>query len=249
MHNFYVDRDQIKDDLVFIRGQDVQHIKKVLRLGPKDIIYVRDNSGLRYEVCIESINKHEVKGKILEGKKVDVEPKVKVTLYQGIPKGSKMDTIVQKWVELGGHSIVPVVCQRTVVRLQSEHDWEKKRKRWYRISEEASKQCGRGIIPRVDSPCNFARALDLAKGNQLNILPWELEKHRSIKALIDDIDKDINTIGVFVGPEGGFDSSEIQLAIEKGLSPITLGPRILRTETVGLCLLSIIMFQWGQLGG
>ncbi|MGI6112902.1 MAG: RsmE family RNA methyltransferase [Mahellales bacterium] len=249
MHNFHVDKDQIKDDLILITGQDVQHIKKVLRLGPGDVIYARDNSCVRYKVRIESVDKFEVKGCVIQRQKIDVEPKIRVTLYQGIPKGSKMDTIVQKWVELGGYSIVPVICRRTVVALQSEQDWENKRKRWYRISKEASKQCGRGIIPEVNSPCTFAEAIKQAKGNQLNILPWELEKERGIRTLLDNAGNRINTIGIFVGPEGGYDDSEIELAVKEGLLPVTLGPRILRTETVGLCLLSIIMFQWGQLGG
>lgn len=245
MHRFFVKKQSILKDRITLLGEDVQHISKVLRLKCGDRIVLCDGEGTDYITAIESMNKDSIGTIILEKEASRGEPDIDTVLYQGIPKSTKMDTIIQKCTEMGIKRIVPVSTVRTVVRLESEKDERKKVERWTKIAEEAAKQSGRGIIPIVDMPVNLQQALSFATELDLVIIPYELEEVLPIKEVISKTK--IRSIGFFIGPEGGFEPSEMEKAREMGAVPVTLGRRILRTETAGIAVLASIMYEYDQM--
>ncbi|MDD4494419.1 MAG: RsmE family RNA methyltransferase, partial [Eubacteriales bacterium] len=171
----------------------------------------------------------------------------KVILFQAIPKSKKMDTIIQKNVELGIHSIIPVSTARTVVKIDSGDSGRKKSERWQRISLEAAKQCKRGIVPVIETPVAFVEALKKYKEcYDIGIIPCLREKNTGLKDVLRS--STFGSIAVFIGPEGGFTDEEVDLAVEEGIIPVTLGTRVLRTETAGFAVLSAIMYELGELG-
>lgn len=236
----------IEENSIIITGDDVNHIKNVLRAVPGDKIMISDGHGNEYSSCIESICKDKITAAIMEAFKNRTEPDLEVTLLQGIPKSDKMDTIIQKCVELGIGKIVPVISDRTVVKFANTKDMEAKRARWQRISLEAAKQCNRGIVPVVEMPIRFDKAIGIAKDYALSLIPYENERDTSIRKHLNGF---VNgKVCFYIGPEGGFTDNEINKAIEHGVKPVTLGPRILRTETAGIAVLSIIMYELGDMG-
>ncbi len=241
LHRFFVEPCQVTDGTIIINGDDVKHISKVLRLCQKDNITVCDCAGHDYTCQIQSISSDEVVAAILEKTPSQTEPPVNVTIYQGMPKSDKMDYIVQKCVELGAIAVVPVITKRTIAIPRDE---EKKIARWQKIAAEAAKQCGRGIIPAVERVMSFKDMIKSLSDDDLNILPYESEKDLSLKNILDNTDR--KNINIIIGPEGGFDESEVVLAKEKNVSIVTLGPRILRTETAPLAALSAVMYQLGD---
>jgi len=245
MHRFFVEIDNINRDNIIITGEDVLHISKVLRLKVGDEIVICDGQGMDYYAAIEDINKKEVRTRILKKELSKSEPTINVILYQGIPKGAKMDVIIQKCTELGICKIVPVVNARNVVKLSDEKDVRKKVERWQRIAMEAAKQSRRGIIPKIEMPIEYEKALEEAAELDLAIIPYELEKKNALKEAIHG--KNIRYMGIFIGPEGGYEDEEIAAALEKGIIPVTLGPRILRTETAGSAVLSCIMYEFDEM--
>lgn len=247
MPRFFINSKDIFDDNINVTGEDYNHIKKVLRLKCGEIITLSDGEGLEYVAEIVEFGDGFVHTKVIESFKNTTEPPVKVTLYQGLPKSDKMDFIIQKSVELGISKIVPVLTERTVVRLDSEKDALKKCERWNRISLEAAKQCNRGIIPKIEIPISFKEAIKQTEDKALSLIPYEKEAKNSLKRVLERVDS-ISDISVFIGPEGGFTEQEIEEAVSSGLSSVTLGPRILRTETAGIAVLSILMYELGDVG-
>lgn len=245
MHRFFVDIGNIRKDSIDIIGEDVTHISKVLRLRIGEHIILCDGQGMDYYVSIEDMDKHSVKTRILNKEPSKTEPNINVVLYQGIPKSTKMDVIIQKCTELGVSTIVPVINARSVVKLSDEKDEKKKVERWQRIALEAAKQSHRGKIPKVEMPLVYEEALRKAAEMDLSLIPYELEKNNKLKDMIRG--KIIHDIGVFIGPEGGYEDAEIVAAIESGIVPVTLGPRILRTETAGSAVLSCIMYELDEM--
>lgn len=245
MHRFFVDIENIRKDSIDIIGEDVTHISKVLRLRIGEHIILCDGQGMDYYVSIEDMDKHSVKTRILNKEPSKTEPNINVVLYQGIPKSTKMDVIIQKCTELGVSTIVPVINARSVVKLSDEKDEKKKVERWQRIALEAAKQSHRGKIPKVEMPLVYEEALRKAAEMDLSLIPYELEKNNKLKDMIRG--KIIHDIGVFIGPEGGYEDAEIVAAIESGIVPVTLGPRILRTETAGSAVLSCIMYELDEM--
>ena len=241
LHRFFVEPCQVTDGTIIINGDDVKHISKVLRLHEKDNITVCDCEGFDYACEIQSISSDEVVATIIEKTPSGAEPPVNVTIYQGMPKSDKMDYIVQKCVELGAVSIVPVITKRTIAIPKDE---SKKIARWQKIAAEAANQSGRGIIPTVESVISFKDMIENLSDDELNILPYESEKDLSLKNILDNTDR--KNINIIIGPEGGFDDSEIILAKEKNINIVTLGPRILRTETAPLAALAAVMYQLGD---
>lgn len=241
LHRFFVEPCQVTDGTITINGDDVKHISKVLRLHEKDDITVCDCRGFDYTCKIQSISSDEVVAAIIEKTPSGAEPPVSVTIYQGMPKSDKMDYIVQKCVELGAVAVVPVITKRTIAIPKDE---KKKIARWQKIAAEAAKQSGRGIIPTVESVISFKDMIKNLSPNDLNILPYESEKDLSLKNILDNTDR--KNINIIIGPEGGFDESEILLANEKDINIVTLGPRILRTETAPLATLAAVMYQLGD---
>lgn len=245
MHRFFIKKQNIFENRITVFGEDVQHISKVLRLQSGDRIVLCDGEGTDYLAAVESMNKDSIGTIILEKEKSKGEPDIDAVLYQGIPKSVKMDTIIQKCTEMGIKRIVPVSTVRTVVRLESEKDERKKVERWTKIAEEAAKQSGRGMIPAVDMPVNLQQALAEASGLDIVIIPYELEAGIPIKEVLSKTKA--RSIGFFIGPEGGFEPAEVEKAREMEAVPVTLGRRILRTETAGIAVLTSIMYEYDQM--
>lgn len=247
MHKFFIRRENISGEKLNITGDDVNHIYKVLRLNIGDIILVCDGEGNEYISRINEINKKEVKCDIIESSINQSEPPIKIILFQGLPKAQKMELIIQKGVEIGICKFQPVITQRVVVKTEGK-DISNKLERWRRISEEAAKQSNRGIIPEILEPIAFEDAVKAIRDLDLFIVPYEKERSNSLKKILTDY-KHAKNIGIFIGPEGGFDESEIDICIKRGIIPVTLGPRILRTETAGIAVSSMVLYEIGDMGG
>lgn len=220
----------------------------MLRLKVGDQIVVGNGKGMDYYVSITAMDKNNVHTKINSLENNSRESFIRVVLYQGMAKGQKMDFIIQKSVELGITDIIPIVSERTVVKLDTEKEEQKKQQRWQRIAQEACKQCHRGVVPKVHLPMYLKDAAKNVADLDIAIVPYELENTRGIKEVLISRDK-IGSIGFFIGPEGGFERGEIDLLSNSGVVPVKLGPRILRTETAAIAVLSVLMYQFGDLGG
>lgn len=242
MHHFFVSPSQVGDEFVTIEGNDVNHIKNVLRIKTGEKILVSNNTDRDYSCEVTEINEDNIKARIIEADLTGTEPGCFFYLFQGLPKSDKMETIIQKSVELGVFEIIPVETKRCIVKLDPKKR-EAKIKRYNLISESAAKQSRRSIIPVVKDVMTFKQALEYAKDFDMNIIPYENFKDMSsTKKIISEVKVPMK-IGIFIGPEGGFDDSEVSLAQEYGVTQISLGKRILRTETAGPAILSVLMFQ------
>lgn len=242
MHHFFVTPEQVREDNIIIEGSDVNHIKNVLRMKVGDELEISDGDNKKYLCEIASMSSDEVCAMIKTELKVDTELPSKIYLFQGLPKSDKMELIVQKAVELGVYEIIPVATKRAVVKLDDKKA-SKKIERWQAIAESGAKQSGRNVIPEVKKVMAFKEAVQYAKSLDVLLVPYELAEGMSeTKALISAIQPG-QSVGFFIGPEGGFESSEVEYAIENGAKAITLGKRILRTETAGLTTLSILMYH------
>ena len=239
MPKFFVSKESINDHSITLEGDNAKHIGNVLRAKIGDKITVCDGEGRDYECEIEEITKCSVAAKIMDIFSNINEPDVKITLYQGLPKADKMELVIQKCIEIGVDRIVPVKTEHTVVKLEGKE--EKKLQRWNKIAEAAAKQCGRGKIPRVCGVLNFKDAIIEAAGLDSAIIPYEKERDNSLKSFAKEFRG--KSIGIFIGPEGGFSEEEINFAKERGISSVTLGRRILRTETAGLVASVILLYE------
>lgn len=243
MYRFYVSADQLAEKEVFISGGDVNHIKNVLRLEVGDWIVACDGNGTDYVSRIQSICSDEVVASIEKVQPTGTELPVRITLFQGMPKKDKLELIIQKAVELGACEIVPVMTKRTVVKLSEEKKINKRLERWQSIAYAAAKQCDRGIIPTVHKPASYEEALAMADQLDYNVIPYELQTGmEEARKIVDQACKQ-RSLGIFIGPEGGFEPEEVERAMTRNIHPMTLGKRILRTETAGMALLSVLMFQ------
>lgn len=246
MPKFFTARENISDSEIIINNEDVSHITKVLRLKCGDKIIVCDGCGYDYSAQIKNIEQKEIICEILSKEKCISEPNIEVTLFQGIPKASKMDYIIQKTTELGISRIVPVMLDRCVVKLENEKAELKKRERWQKIANEAAKQSGRGVVPVVEMPMRLDDVIENIKAMDLCFVPYECEEQKKLRTVLTS-KKDIRTAGYIIGPEGGFDISEIDKIRTAGIDTVTLGRRILRTETAGEAVLSMIMYEIGDI--
>lgn len=243
MHRFYVNQDQFSADSITIIGTDVNHIKNVLRMKQGDEILICNGQGKDYYCIINKVSEEKIVAQINSVKDTDTELKSKITLFQGIPKKDKFELIIQKAVELGVAEIVPVMTSRVVVKLDDERKEEKKRQRWQAIAMEAAKQSGRGVVPTIQPVHSFFDAIKLLSKKDLALIPYEKANDMNYTRDILSKIKNYSSIGVFIGPEGGFDEEEIKVAMENNIKPITLGRRILRTETAGLAILSMMILM------
>jgi 16S rRNA (uracil1498-N3)-methyltransferase len=248
MDRFFVDKKNInlENNTCIIEGEDVKHISKVLRCRIGEELEVCDNNNNEYICEITNIDKNQVELNILEKVDIQRESDLKIKVYQGLPKGPKMEMILQKLTEVGVDEIILVQTKRTVVKVDDKKE-DKKLERWERIIYEAAKQSKRGKIPSLRGVLTFKEALADMKENDFNIAPYENEKTKSIKQAIKGVN--INNIGIFVGPEGGFEETEIEAIEEIGGQSVSLGPRILRTETASLVASSIVLYELSDLGG
>ncbi|MBO3443175.1 16S rRNA (uracil(1498)-N(3))-methyltransferase [Clostridium sp. CCUG 7971] len=248
MDRFFVEKKNIsiENNTCIIEGEDVKHISKVLRCKIGEELEICDNDNKEYICEITNIDKDNVTLDILKHIDIKRESDLKVKLYQGLPKGPKMEMILQKLTEIGVDEIILVQTKRSVVNVSDKKE-DKKIERWERIIYEAAKQSKRGKIPKLRGILSFKEALEDMKENDLNIAPYENERTKSIKKALKGVD--INNIGIFVGPEGGFEDSEIASIEEIKGQVVSLGPRILRTETASVVASSIVLYELSDIGG
>lgn len=245
MYQFFVNPEQINDKEIIITGTDVNHIKNVLRLKTGEEISVRNGiDNLEYRCGIEAFEDEAVICKLRFIKEDGMELPSKVYLFQGLPKSDKMELIIQKAVELGVHQIIPLTTKRAVVKLDAKKE-STKITRWNAIAESAAKQSKRLQVPKVTNVMTIKEALAYCKDFDIKLIPYELADKTGMettKQIINGLQPN-QSIAIFIGPEGGFEESEVTQAVEIGFQPITLGRRILRTETAGFTVLAWIMYQ------
>lgn len=242
MQQFFAEPTQIKENKVYLEGADVNHMKNVLRMKPGEDVRINDGAGKTYLCCVSGYGEQTAVLDILKELDSDTELPSRIVLFQGLPKGDKMDWIVQKAVELGVYSIVPFAAKRSVVKLD-EKKAVKKQARWQAIARGAAEQSGRGIVPEVHTVHTFAESLEMAGELDVILIPYELEEGmRETVRVMEEIVPG-QSVGIFIGPEGGFEEEEVERAKAAGAHPVTLGKRILRTETAGLTALSILMYH------
>ncbi|MCH5212316.1 MAG: 16S rRNA (uracil(1498)-N(3))-methyltransferase [Oscillospiraceae bacterium] len=241
MPKFFTARENITDTEIVIESEDAKHIQKVLRLGVGDEITICDGRGIDYTAVISEIEKTRVVCGIKDSRVCDTEPSINVTLYQGLPKAAKMDYIIQKTTELGITKIVPAKLSRCVVKLDGEAAERKKVERWQKIAGEAAKQSGRGVIPEVCMPMGLDDIIAELKNVDMAFAPYECEQETRLKDILDSAGE-VKNVSFIIGPEGGFDITEIEKLKAAGIKTITLGRRILRTETAGEAVLAMTMY-------
>lgn len=248
MPKFFVKNNQIENNIVKILGEDVKHISNVLRMKLDDEIQVCDtDTSNNYIVKLKDFSKDEIIGEIKEKILSEAESDINITIFQGIPKSDKMELIIQKSTELGVKEITPVDMERCVSKISSK-DEKKKIERWQKISEVAAKQSGRDIIPKINNVVKIKDICENIENFDMVIVPYEKEGKFDFKQAIDlakEQKKENLSIGIVIGPEGGFDSNEIEKMKNFGAQVVTLGKRILRTETVALAMISVIMYELG----
>ncbi|MDD4169730.1 MAG: 16S rRNA (uracil(1498)-N(3))-methyltransferase [Desulfotomaculaceae bacterium] len=245
--HFFISADQIEDNRVSLNGPDVIHITKVLRLRPGENLICMDGRGKSYLVEIEKFFMGEVICTVQKEIPAPAASPLRVTLVQGIPKGDKMDLIIQKGTELGVNLVIPLLCERTVVKLD-EAKTLMRLKRWQRIALEAAKQCRRIDVPEICRPKGWEQVWTTLSPGAATLILWEEEVEYSFKEFFRQ-HPELKAINIFIGPEGGFTREEVERTRFHGVRPVTLGPRILRTETAGLAVLALVQYQWGDLGG
>ena len=257
MDRFFVEPEHLNldDRTLYIDGEDVKHISKVLRYGQGDEIEVCDSNGHEYICRIESIDKTRIDLSIVDDVDINRESRIRVSLYQGVPKSTKMEIILQKLTEAGVDEIVLVNTKRSVVNIKGDKA-DKKFDRWERIIYEAAKQCKRGMIPKLRGILSFKEALEDMGKNDINICPYEVEKSLGIKEALQTgqvkkilENKDEVRVGIFIGPEGGFAEEENEMVKAAGIASVTMGPRIFRTETASIVATAITLYELGDIGG
>ncbi|MCU0641690.1 MAG: 16S rRNA (uracil(1498)-N(3))-methyltransferase [Candidatus Margulisbacteria bacterium] len=224
-------------DFPNLTGADAHYVRSVLRLKAGDELELLDGSGEIFKARIERADKEKVYCQVESSYRPDSEPKIKITLAQALPKGQKMDFVVEKAVELGVHRIIPVTTERTIAK-------GVKLDRWRKLAKEAAEQSGRAIVPEVSPLTDLAGVLKLKNDQTVALLPWELENEKSLKSAlsVDLIARGVEML-VLIGPEGGFTQPEVEQARSHGWQTVSLGKRILRTETAGLAVLANILYE------
>ncbi len=244
MQRFFVEPHQIEEEKhqIHITEQDVRHIRSVLRMKQGEELWISGGGEKEYHCTIQELEEEEILLHILYAQEPDYELPSRIYLFQGLPKADKMELIIQKAVELGAFRIIPVETRRSVVKLDAKKA-EKKVSRWQQIAESAAKQSKRMLVPNVSSVMTFQEAISYAKELDVLLIPYELARGmEETKEILKALEPG-QSIGIFIGPEGGFEEKEVEDAVSIGAHPITLGRRILRTETAGLAILSVLMFQ------
>jgi len=244
MPKFFVTKNQVNEDEIILVGEDVNHIANVLRKQKGDVVNICNiTTSENFLWQLEDFYENKITCKILEKVGSDAEPETEITIFQGLPKAEKMELIIQKCTELGAKEFVPVEMERCVVRLDNKSAI-KKVERWQKIAETAAKQSGRDIIPKVENVINLKKLLNLIEKYDIVLLAYENEEDYTLKQAINEVkDKKKQKIGIIIGPEGGIDIKEVKSLEEAGAKVITLGKRILRTETVGIAMTSILLYE------
>lgn len=243
MPRFFLRKDRISDTTVSIIGEDAHHIARSLRMAVGDPITVCDMQGTEYDCIIDSFDAdREVLCSIKSSKKSQNEPKIFISLFQALPKGDKLETIIQKAVECGVSRIVPFQSERCVVKIKNEAE-DRKTDRRQRIAEEAAKQCGRSYIPEINASVGFEEAIKMATESELCLFCYEGDETTALGRVLDSYDQFPKSVSVVIGSEGGFSVSEVEKALEKGAILTGLGKRILRTETASGFVLACLVLK------
>ena len=249
MPKFFVKNNQIKNNIINIIGTDVNHIANVLRLKAENEIQIgNEDSGINYKAKIIDINKEDIKCKIIEEIESKTEANTHIHIFQGIPKFEKMELIIQKCTELGVKEITPVEMERCVVKLDGKTE-NKKLERWRKIAEVAAKQSGRDKIPNINNVIKIKNICNILKNYDIVLVPYEKEKITTLKEVLVKLPQKDLKIAIIIGPEGGFDEQEIKMLEQSNCKIVTLGNRILRTETVSIAMTSIILYELADFGG
>jgi 16S rRNA (uracil1498-N3)-methyltransferase len=246
MHRFFVPAAWLETKQVTITGTLVHRLRNVLRLQPGDHVLLLDNSGWEHEVELNYVASQRVEGRVVHKSLATGEPRTKITLYQALLKLNKFEWVLQKCTELGVVGFVPMITERCVIGSLEEIS-KTKTERWWRILMEAAEQSGRGRMPTLRPAVLFSAACEESAKGGLTLIPWEEEKERSLRSVLQSTERPPFSINMLIGPEGGFTPEELALARQYGAKPITLGPRILRAETAGLVAASAILFELGDL--
>ena len=241
MANFYIEKSDITENIAVITGEEAQHISRVLRMKKGDNVTLCDGEGMFYEATLTDFSDKTVTAEISSSRKAETEPFVELTIFQGVPKNPKLETIVQKLTEIGAVRIVPVDTKRAVAKLDKSAKVDRLRK----IAREAAKQSKRGIVPEVMDAMSFKNAVKMASEADLSIIAYEEEVETSLKTALTG--KTPKTVSVMIGPEGGFEKDEVEFAKANGLISITLGKRILRTETAPLVISAAVLYELGEM--
>jgi 16S rRNA (uracil1498-N3)-methyltransferase len=247
MHRFFVSPEVLARDEVILEGHLAHRIARVLRLKVGHDIVLFDGGGLEHEVRLEEVGPGEVRGRIVQRRRGQAEPRTRLVLYQSLIKGERFDWVLEKGTELGVSVFVPLICHRNVVRPAGERAG--RAERWRRVVVEAAEQCGRGVVPEVAPVADLETALSDAQG--LRILPWEGERSLGLREVLrqaaaETQGADRPIVSVFVGPEGGFTEEEVDAARKAGVRMVSLGPRILRSETAGIAAAAVILYELGD---
>ena len=245
MNSFYIEGSGEAGLVVRLQPEDAKHAAQVMRMQPGEEFYAIGEGGRRFSAVMEQVSRQDCSARLLE-ELPDNEPPVRITVYQGLPKAEKMELIAQKLTELGAAALVPVKMERCVVKLD-EKDGKKRRERLQKIAREAAKQCKRGGCLEVSEPQSWKQALACAREHDLLLVPWEDARGFGLQAARAAFPEARN-IGVVVGPEGGMSEGEVRALEEIGAKQITLGPRILRTETAAIAACAMAMLLWGDIG-
>lgn len=243
MPRFFIDKSQIEEDSLFILGDDARHIARSLRMAVGDEITVCDGEGAEYEACLSKIRDERCDANVISVSKSLREPKSKIKLFMAYPKSDKLETVIQKAVELGACEVIPFESSRCIKKPKADKAQERTA-RLSRIAEEAAKQCGRAILPTVAMPISFSEMINTAKAATLAIFCYEGSGTVSLKTLLDGFDEAPDTISVVVGCEGGFSPEEAKAAEDAGFKMANLGPRILRCETAPDYCLSSLSYKF-----
>lgn len=243
MHRFFVSPSCIAGETVTITGRQAFQMRKVLRLAAGDRIVVLDDSGAEYEVALTDVKARRVAGSVVERRWCANEPGVRITLYQALLKGTRIEMVLQKCTEIGVAGFVLMNCERCVARDPARSRWQ----RWERIVVEAAEQAGRGRIPSLTGVKDFPEACDDVA--EIALLPWEGERHTGIRSFLGAKRRNgpSSPVSLFVGPEGGFAEGEVAHAVSRRIEPVSLGPRILRAETAGFVAATAILYEHGEL--
>jgi len=244
MNRFFVPTENIGDDYIVFTAEQAHQITNVLRLRPGQTVIALDNEGGEYEVVLTELRNGCVRGRICQQRIAAGEPAVELTLFQSLLRRQNFEWVLQKCTELGVTRFVPVVTERTVVRPQT--DSSQKLVRWQRILAEAAEQCGRGRIPELAQPLRLDQALEQFRRFDRVLIPWEKSDRSSLATALRS-DTPLRTIAIVIGPEGGFSEQEIQSARQHGALAVTLGPRILRSETAAVVTCTAVLYELGQL--
>lgn len=243
MSIFYVKNEQIDGEKAVIIGGDVKHIRDVLRYNVSDTLDICDDDGVRYTTKITGFDKETVFLDVIEKSDFTTEPSINVTLFQGMPKADKLELIIQKTTELGVSTVVPVITERTVVKFD-EKDINKKVERWNKIAQEAGKQSGRQKIPVVEKPIKLKNLIENISKYDILLLPYECEKEMTLKSALRNLKEKCKNVAIFIGPEGGFSEEEVDMLTNlDNVRKVTLGPRILRTETAGIATVAMVLYE------